>query len=210
MCSRCWSEMKVSTKSEKFLWLGNSAALDFVNTQTVQARVATDLLASGDDLLLWLREAGLVPAYISLRPNEATLDRAVELARQYRAEVRKGLEQLIRHHPIPESLISATNELLAANTHAFRLLGSGRGFELEDIWRFPEPSAFCAPVAHAFARLLSNGELGRIRRCKNPYCPLFFFDTSKSGTRSWCSLNLCGNRFRTEAFRKRQKRQKSG
>ncbi len=34
----------------------------------------------------------------------------------------------------------------------------------------------------------------RIRRCGHPDCVLYFFDTSKNGTRRWCSMAGCGNR----------------
>ena len=34
----------------------------------------------------------------------------------------------------------------------------------------------------------------RIRRCAHPDCILFFYDTSKNGTRRWHSMATCGNR----------------
>jgi predicted RNA-binding Zn ribbon-like protein len=34
----------------------------------------------------------------------------------------------------------------------------------------------------------------RIRRCQNPACVLWFFDTTRNGTRRWCSMAACGNR----------------
>jgi len=34
----------------------------------------------------------------------------------------------------------------------------------------------------------------RIRRCQNPGCVLWFFDTTRNGTRRWCSMEVCGNR----------------
>ena len=199
--------MKVSPKSAKFLWLGNSPALDFVNTQLVQAGVVTDLLASGKDFLLWLREADFLPAETAAKQSGAVLELAVAFARQYRAQLRKGLEQLAAPSSVPDSVIAATNELLVADAHAVRILRRGKRFDQEAIWRFREPATFCAPIAYSFADLLSIGDLSRVRRCKNPQCFLFFYDTSKSGTRSWCSLNICGNRLRIEAFRKRHKRE---
>jgi predicted RNA-binding Zn ribbon-like protein len=38
---------------------------------------------------------------------------------------------------------------------------------------------------------------GRIRSCANPDCPLYFLDTSRPGTRRWCSMSVCGNRDKT-------------
>jgi predicted RNA-binding Zn ribbon-like protein len=34
----------------------------------------------------------------------------------------------------------------------------------------------------------------RIRGCANPECVLWFLDTSRPGTRRWCSMASCGNR----------------
>ncbi len=34
----------------------------------------------------------------------------------------------------------------------------------------------------------------RIRQCAHPECVLFFYDTSKNGTRRWHSMATCGNR----------------
>ena len=34
----------------------------------------------------------------------------------------------------------------------------------------------------------------RIRKCQNPACVLWFFDTTRNRTRRWCSMAVCGNR----------------
>jgi predicted RNA-binding Zn ribbon-like protein len=34
----------------------------------------------------------------------------------------------------------------------------------------------------------------RIRKCQNPACVPWFFDTTRNGTRRWCSMTVCGNR----------------
>jgi predicted RNA-binding Zn ribbon-like protein len=198
--------MKGSQKSSKFLWLGNSPAVDFVNTQIAQDGAVIDLLGSGKDVLLWLSEAGLLPVQTVLPSSPEFLEQAVRFARQYRVQLRNGMEQIARQGSLRDSLIAATNKLLLSDTHAVRIQRQGERFKLEERWRLSEPEMLCAPIAYSFALLLSNGELGRLRRCKNPDCILFFYDTSKSGTRSWCSLDICGNRLRVEAFRERQKK----
>ena len=38
----------------------------------------------------------------------------------------------------------------------------------------------------------------RIRRCADPNCVLWFLDTSRSGTRRWCSMTGCGNRAKAK------------
>lgn len=202
--------MKVSAKTGKFLWLGNAPAIDFVNTQIVQGGANLDLLASGEDFLSWLRQSWLVQAGALPRPAAGFLAHALHAARQYRRLLREGLEALTMSGELPEATLSATNALLASGARGVRLRHRGRRWVMEEVWSFAEPSMLCAPIARAFAELLSRAELGRIRACRNPQCVLFFYDSSKSGTRAWCSLGTCGNKLRVAAFRRRKTKHKAG
>src|SRR5690349_17566087 len=54
-------------------------------------------------------------------------------------------------------------------------------------WRVPWT------CASRLAELLqTHGE--RVRACANADCVLWFLDTSRPGTRRWCSMATCGNR----------------
>ncbi|MED4129450.1 CGNR zinc finger domain-containing protein [Shouchella miscanthi] len=46
----------------------------------------------------------------------------------------------------------------------------------------------------------------RIRNCEHHDCQLYFIDTSKSGKRRWCSMELCGNRQKAAEFYARKKK----
>ena len=41
---------------------------------------------------------------------------------------------------------------------------------------------------------LARAHRERIRGCANPTCTLYFYDTSRNGSRRWCSMEGCGNR----------------
>ena len=45
----------------------------------------------------------------------------------------------------------------------------------------------------------------RVRKCANPECVLWFLDTSKNGSRRWCSMEACGNRTKVGRFNQRQR-----
>jgi len=45
----------------------------------------------------------------------------------------------------------------------------------------------------------------RVRKCANPECVLWFLDTSKNGSRRWCSMEACGNRAKVGRFNQRQR-----
>ncbi|WP_263262108.1 ABATE domain-containing protein [Pseudomonas sp. RIT-PI-S] len=59
------------------------------------------------------------------------------------------------------------------------------------------------PLASQAAELLSQGDFERVRACEHPECVLWFYDRTKSHRRRWCSMAVCGNRFKVTEHRKR-------
>ncbi len=57
--------------------------------------------------------------------------------------------------------------------------------------------------AHSAATLFANVDRNRVRQCA--HCVLHFHDTSKKGTRRWCSMQLSGNRYKVAAYATRQR-----
>lgn len=194
---------KDSKKREDFLWVGDSPSLDFVNTEIVRNGERVDLIAQPADFLAWLEYAGF---RLEIKINGANaLALAVDLGRRYKTTLRKGLEEIVAGRPLPASVLSATNDLLGRPAERSTLLKKLQHYELVRTWHIEAPADFVVPVAAAFADLICEVDLHRIRKCRNPACILFFYDSSKSGTRAWCSLNICGNRLRMAASRKRRK-----
>jgi len=195
------AKKEAPTKASKFLWLGNATALDFVNTEIVSQGRPTDLLQDGHDLALWLGEAELLQ--VPARTPAPLLEAGLNAAREYRRLLREGIQSLIDSGQLLEKTIAATNALLGRKAGRDLLLGEGGRFVLRRRWELNSAEDLCVPIALSFAEFITTGDLERIRRCKNPACVLFFYDVSKSGTRTWCSLNTCGNKLRVAAFRKR-------
>ena len=74
-----------------------------------------------------------------------------------------------------------------------------------ELWFDPhEPEDLFAPLAHSAATLLATVDHKRVRKCDQ--CVLHFHDTSKKGTRRWCSMQLCGNRLKVAAYAARQRK----
>jgi hypothetical protein len=75
-----------------------------------------------------------------------------------------------------------------------------------ELWFKPsQPEELFAPLAHSAATLLADVDHNRVR--KGAQCVLHFQDTSKKGTRRWCSMQLCGNRRKVAAYAARQRMQ---
>ena len=60
-------------------------------------------------------------------------------------------------------------------------------------------------AARDYLRLLTAAP-ERIRRCAHPACVLWFHDTSRNGTRRWCSMETCGNRIKAGRYYRRTHR----
>jgi len=57
-------------------------------------------------------------------------------------------------------------------------------------------------LAIAFDAML-DGTWGRLKACRN--CRWSFYDYSPNRSATWCSMQLCGNRTKTRAYRRRRK-----
>ncbi|MBH0192038.1 MAG: hypothetical protein HP492_09850 [Nitrospira sp.] len=53
--------------------------------------------------------------------------------------------------------------------------------------------------AEAAGNLLCRADFALIKKCGNPACILYFYDTTKNHTRNWCSMQVCGNRMKVAA-----------
>jgi predicted RNA-binding Zn ribbon-like protein len=56
-------------------------------------------------------------------------------------------------------------------------------------------------VAVALGAML-DGSWGRLKACRN--CRWSFYDYSPNRSATWCSMQLCGNRTKTRAYRRRR------
>jgi len=65
------------------------------------------------------------------------------------------------------------------------------------------PHQALGTIARDAVRLFGPDVDGRIRECSADDCGLVYLDTSRSGTRRWCSMQRCGNRAKVRAHRAR-------
>ncbi|HEX6357301.1 MAG TPA: CGNR zinc finger domain-containing protein [Actinophytocola sp.] len=62
-------------------------------------------------------------------------------------------------------------------------------------------------VLAAAARLSVRGEWDRVKICGAHDCRWAFYDRSRNHSRTWCSMQLCGNREKARAWRRRSEEQ---
>ena len=161
--------------------VGEPLALDLVNTRWR----AEDLLVGPGGLAVWLHSNGLADRW----PADPA---ALAALRQARDALVTVITDPDRSGPL--------NDVLARG-RVRRSLVDGQPAEETELADPHWGPAWLA--ADNYLELLRRGP-GRIRRCAGHGCILHFFDTSKNGTRRWCSMAGCGNR--TKAARHYERR----
>ena len=76
--------------------------------------------------------------------------------------------------------------------------------ERRKLFEVQRPDDLIAPLVDAAAEMLLELNPARLRQCES--CVLHFCDTSKNGTRRWCSMQICGNRSKVAAYAERKRR----
>jgi len=169
-------------------------SLDFAHTGGFEDEEGPDLLRTTDDLAAWFtaRFAGLDVTCHSrdladsrvLRGAIARLARATASAAK-RAETDVDLVNLFAATPdIPPSLPGGSRQ-------------AGRAT--------PRFAQALAEIARDAVHALGDSGAGRVRECSADDCSLVYLDTSRAGTRRWCSMQRCGNRAKVRAHRARAK-----
>lgn len=199
----------ISLSRRGFLFVGNHLALDFVNTRPLQNGQFTELLSDFDTLLRWFQAADLLSSGEArdVRKHWGRSPGArhtLDAIRDFREVLRTDVIAIEGGQAVRRSTIEQLNRLLAEHPMLTRLK-SGDSYATESWFRHSQPEDLFAPLAYGAAMLFANVDRTRVRKCGQ--CVLHFFDTSKKGTRRWCSMNLCGNRFKVAAYAARRSAQ---
>ena len=190
-----------------FLFVGNHLILDFINTRPVMTDGPVELLPDGSALARWLGAAGLVnkSEYARLMRLWSVPEFAagVEKLREFREGVRETVLKMEDGEHVSLGVLKNLNGLLVNYPDLEQVAQGEAGLERRRRFAPEVPEHVFAPLADAFADLLTATPVSRLRKCDT--CVLHFYDTSKKGTRIWCSMNLSGNRAKVAAFADRKR-----
>ena len=215
---RCtkFKDLNVRPKADKpdspwkdgFPFVGNNLALDFLNTRPVQNGEAVELLPDFDALLRWFQAAGLLTAPEAARVRQRWGKsergrRTLEAAKELREGLRKQVLAWETGHVVRPSTIKELNRLMADHPMRTRLKAARDVLSRETWFAVDQSEDLLSPLAHSAATLFAEAHRDRVRKCEQ--CVLHFNDTSKKGTRRWCSMQLCGNRLKVAAYAARQR-----
>jgi predicted RNA-binding Zn ribbon-like protein len=156
----------------------------FVNT--VDLENEREWLADPRALRDWARKLRLVPAGTQF--SEPDLERALELREAFRVLLRAGPDA--DASAVVEDAARAARLTVELDGGSPRLMPQAAGID----------ALRGRLIAVAFTAML-DGSWERLKTCRN--CRWAFFDESKNRSARWCSMELCGNRLKTRAYRKR-------
>lgn len=192
--------------TSSFYFFGGHIAVDFVNTVVIEAGAPVDHLSSPAALAGWVSASGLGAEFgVPVTVDAATY----ALAKELRAALKDGYSALVHGEPIPDQALATVNGVLRSGpgTELRRPVGGG----LERALRVDlasDPRSLPWILANAGAELMTSDQASMLRRCANhDSCVLLFLDTSRSRTRRWCSMELCGNRSKVAAHAARSRDQ---
>jgi predicted RNA-binding Zn ribbon-like protein len=210
-------------------FIAGDLGLDFLNSIAVPVDTKVEWLGSGEDLLAWLMQAGLVPAAVLEEFRKRAVPGELDaIAAQARA-LRDWFKPFVYKHmgrPLkPKALreLEPLNQLLAREEEFGQIVvrGADNGTESgqrpvsslawrpERRWHSPESLLF--PIARALADLVCLEDFTYVKACEGQPCTLLFIDRTRSHARRWCSMAVCGNRAKQAAHRRAQrKRKRSG
>jgi predicted RNA-binding Zn ribbon-like protein len=198
----------VNAAKDKFYFIGNNLALDFVNTLIVDDKdEPLELLRSFDDLIGWVSASGIMNAdptsaekrKLNSEQRAILFERALHL----RSELKKMAKAISEGRRVPTSAVEAINEVFSEVEGHFELsttpTGYATNFRIDD----RDPALIFMPIAESAAKLLGDGDLSLVRKCQRSACVLYFYDNSKRHGRRWCSMAACGNRAKVAAHYER-------
>lgn len=110
----------------------------------------------------------------------------------------------LRKEALLRDWVEPINEVLRITEGHDELLEQGGKWALEFVAREGGLDWLLAAIARSGAEVIAEGASARLRICSNPSCGLFFYDTSRTRRRRWCSMTRCGNRHKVAAFARRQ------
>ncbi len=198
-------------------WSDSHACVNFVNT--VDPRVGSDgrdWLPDYAALVDWARVTAAVPEEDLEAARAASAADPPRAARCHREAIRlrEALYRVLRaaatgqgpRPPDIDAIRRAAEGLARQRVLSWNPAHGATGWRWA--WQRTDPLRLPIRLVLADALDLLTGDADPcLGMCDAEQCGWLFTDTSKSGTRRWCSMRTCGNRAKTQRYLQRRKEQ---
>ena len=165
----------------------------FVNTAAEEGHFRWEAFADPDSLRHWLVQNGL------LGEEEAIGEADVAWAK----EVRRGLRSLLAANNGGESDPGALETLNVAAERTALVVRFGPDGRAALETGASGVEGALGRVLEAVCAGMEEGGWERLKTCANDRCGWAFYDRSRNRSGRWCSMDVCGNRSKTRAYRRR-------
>jgi predicted RNA-binding Zn ribbon-like protein len=202
------ASQEVNEWIDGFLFVANKPILDLLNTKPVLENGPTEFLPDVRALERWLIASGMVAsrkAKAAVRGWRQAPEAATFLGQliAFRERLREAVVRMENGSSPTDAFLAEVNSLLLQYPRRTSLHKRDGKVIQETLFEPREPADLWAPIIDATADLLVDAESSRIRKCAS--CVVHFFDTSKKGSRRWCSMNICGNKLKVAAYQRRKR-----
>ncbi|WP_372663420.1 CGNR zinc finger domain-containing protein [Cohnella sp.] len=181
--------------------IGGSVWINLANTFIMRNKRRIDTLEEPRNVLRWLVDNELLTRESGLDQIPDSFYRELVSLRELCAD---ALADLLREGRLSEQTYavlaneaSILNVKVRIDRHQGQPVLIYEGRSLADRLRYA--------ILDSLADLLNKYPPERIRKCEHEECIIHFVDTSKSGRRRWCSMDLCGNRQKAAEFYAKKK-----
>jgi predicted RNA-binding Zn ribbon-like protein len=147
---------------------------------------------------------------VQLLVNSRDVEHGVEWLPDWLAERGLGDGELPRARELREALRSLVlaNNGIAAGPEAYAVLNDAAGrlcLQVADdgALRVAGGADALDDVVAVVLTAMLDGSWSRLKACRN--CCWSFYDKSPNRSATWCSMQLCGNRKKTRAYRARKR-----
>lgn len=212
--SRLLQEVNSSTDAPSkavFPRLAGVLCLDFANLLAGRGRLEPADITGYSTIVGWSTHVGSIGPGDARRlaaeaedlPAEAA--QCAERARQLCHAIRRIVEARVEGRRSEPADLDLLNREWRGVLRQLRLAARGSRFAVElppgggslerPLW----------PIVRSAVDLLVSDELERVKMCAADGCSYLFLDTTRNGSRRWCSMQLCGNRTKARRFQERHR-----
>jgi predicted RNA-binding Zn ribbon-like protein len=182
--------------------VGDRLCLDFANTAAYDAdMIAREHLHGFADILAWGRHIGLT--------NTAGAALLRRRARQDTGEAADVHLRVLALRGALVDLLAGSGGSLDLLNREIRIAGDCRLVRRGRAFGFEITEGLAAwvigPVAASALDLLTSADRYLVQRCQGESCGWFFIDRTRGHPRRWCSMAVCGNRAKAQAFYRRHR-----
>jgi predicted RNA-binding Zn ribbon-like protein len=196
-----------------YRFIGGNLALDFANTvHTFGLPDPRDEWRSAADVIVWAGRAGALSRAechalgraTAANPRIARL--VLSRSRSLRRLVYDIFAGAAETGQPPHQVLVRFNALFSEVMWRTEIVQRDGRYAVVPVAGLDPSTRLTSAIVRAAAELLTGPDIGRVRQCGDAYCSWLFVDTSRNGSRRWCSMELCGNRARVRALRRRRGR----